>query len=107
VITVNVDPGICGLSTEIQAETVDGQTVNLKLISSCPAIQAMGSEIMSVDGYAVAFAKFSESPIYQAAERHFKHAACPVPMAVIKAVEAACSVALPKNVEVTIEKDDT
>lgn len=102
--TVKVQPGICGLLTEIQAESDDGQNVRLALESECPAITAMGGELPTVDGYSAAFAKFSESPVYQAAEKHFKHAACPVPMAMIKAVEVACGLALPKDVDVSIER---
>jgi len=103
--TVKVQPGICGLQTEIHATSEDGQEVRLTIQSECEAITAMGKELEIVDGYGVVFAKFSDSPVYQAAERHFKHAACPVPMAIIKAVEVACNCALPKDVEVSIEKE--
>ena len=78
---VRVQPGICGLPTEMSAESDDGQTVRLSFSTECSAIAAMGKEIETVDGYAAAFSKFSESPVYQAAEKHYKHAACPVPMA--------------------------
>ena len=103
-IMVKVQPGICGLPTEIHGDSEDGQNVTLSFVSSCPAIEAMGESLKTVDGYAASFAKFSESPIYQAAEKNFKHAACPVPMAVVKTVEAVCGLALPKDVEVSIER---
>lgn len=37
--------------------------------------------------------------------RNIKHAACPVPSAIIKGVEVACGLALPKDVEIKIAKE--
>lgn len=103
--TVTVNAGICGFVSVIKAESDDGETVRLSIDTKCPAVTALAAEIPTVDAYTVAFAKFSESPIYQAAEKHFKHAACPVPCAIVKAVEVAANLALPKDVTMTITAD--
>ena len=105
-IRVHVQPGICGLESTIDAACEDGQMVRLEIESTCPNIKALSGPLAEVDGYSIAFSRFSESPVYRAAETEFKHAACPVPIAIVKAVEAACGLALPKNVEVTIERID-
>jgi hypothetical protein len=52
----------------------------------------------------VAFANFMENPVYIAAAKHYKHAACPVPSGIVKAIEVACGLALPKDVSFKIEK---
>ena len=99
-----IHPGICGMITEIRAKSEDGQNVNLEISSSCPSIAALNDTLSSVDAYQVCFAKFSESPVYKKAEESFKHAACPVPAGIVKAVEAEAGLALPKDVIMTIEK---
>jgi len=103
-IDVHVTPGICGLETHIQAQSADSQQVQLTIESKCPHIAALQEPLAEVDGYGIVFAPFSQSPVYQAAEQNFKHAACPVPAAIIKAVEAACNLALPKDVHFEIKK---
>ncbi len=102
--TCTVDAGICGLSTTIRAVSEDGQACTLVIESECEAIQAMGEELRELDGYSVAFSPFDRNPVYQAATAHYKHAACPVPSAIIKAVEVACTLALPKDVTMKVER---
>jgi len=102
--TVRVDPGICGLPALIRAESADGQTCAVRVESECPAIRAMAAELGEVDGYAVCFTPFADNPVYAAAGRHYRHAACPVPSALIRAVEVACSLALPRDVAMTVER---
>ena len=101
---VVVDPGICGLRSTIAAESEDGQSCTVRIESECEAIQALAMEVMGLDGYEAAFKPFVENPVYLAAGRHYKHAACPVPSAIVKAVEVACNLALPKDVSFTLER---
>lgn len=103
-ITVTVDAGICGFVSTIKAESDDGETIRVSVDSKCESVAALGAEIGAVDGFSVGFAKFSESPVYKAADKHFKHAACPVPCAIVKAIEASANLALPKGVSMEIAK---
>lgn len=108
--SVHINPGICGLPTKVTANSEDGQTVSLSIQSSCPNIQLFADKLTEVDAFEVCFARFSESPVYQAMEKsqagdkNFRHAACPVPSGIIKAVECAAGLALPAKVEFEIEK---
>ena len=102
--TVHVDPGICGMKTRIETSSEDGQTCAIVVESPCEAITALADELKEVDGFAAAFGKFDANPVYAAATRHYKHAACPVPSAIIKAVELACGLALPQDVSFRTEK---
>ena len=104
-VIVDVDPGICGFPARISAASEDGQTCSLSVESKCEAVSALAAELASVDGYEVAFKNFSENPVYLAASRHYKHAACPLPSAIVKAVEIACGLALPKDVHFAPKKD--
>jgi len=68
--------------------------------TECPSLKPMAEELNEVDAYQECFAKVGESPVFQLARKHCKHAACPVPTAIIKAVEVAAKLALPKNVSI-------
>jgi hypothetical protein len=102
--TVTIDPGICGLKTVITTSSDDEETVKVTIVSECPSIQAMQEDLAEVNGDAVCFSPFSKSPVYLSAEKHFKHAACPVPAGIVKAVEIACGYALPRDVIMKITK---
>jgi hypothetical protein len=50
------------------------------------------------------FKPLTEPQVYRAAAQTVKHAACPVPSAILKAVEVAAELALPKDVIIKIER---
>jgi hypothetical protein len=103
-IIVEVEPGICGLRSRIKIVSGDMQHADIEIESDCPDIRELAAEIGEVDGYAEVFAKVGQSSVYEFARKHCKHAACPVPMAIVKGVEAAIGAALPKDVHVKISK---
>lgn len=102
---VEINPGICGLKTVIETVTDDQQQVKLVWQSQCADIRKLGETLQEVDAYEAALGKMFDSPVYKAASVHCRHAACPVPMATIKAIEVAAGLALPKDVEVKITKE--
>ena len=104
-VAVKVNPGVCGLNTTIKAESEDMEVVRIDIDSQCPHITAMGDLIKELDGYTECFAKLGSGDIYKAANQKCKHAACPVPSAMVKAVEVACGLALPADVSFTVLKD--
>lgn len=99
--TVQINPGVCGFATEVKAVTEDGQMVRLEIKTACEHVkrlaEALGAE---VDGYAVCFGKFGSGPVYDAAREACRHAACPVPMGIVKCIEAECGLALPRDIEI-------
>jgi len=101
---VQVNPGICGLKTQLTITADDMQIVAVEIQSECPHIVAMQEGLNELDGYEECFAKYSDSTVYKIAEKHCKHLACPVPTAIIKGMEVACGLALPKDVEICINK---
>ena len=46
-----------------------------------------------------------KNPVYLAAARHLKHAACPVPAAVLKALEVEAGLNVKKDATIVFEKD--
>jgi len=104
--TIEVNPGVCGLSSVIHAVSDDEQTVTFTVETTCPHIRAMADAIPTVDGYQEAFGKLGDGEIYQAAHAHCKHPACPVPSAFVKVTEVACGLALPREVHMILRKED-
>ncbi len=103
-IEIKVNPGVCGLKSEITCDSDDMQTVAINFKTECPSLKPLEQELKEADGYAVCFAKYGDGEISELGRTYCKHPGCPVVAAIIKGVEAACGLALPKNAEITIEK---
>lgn len=104
-IVVEVNPGICGLSSTIRAWSEDGQNVRLRITSQCANIQALAEELEQVDGFAELYGRQDVPPLYRRMHAHCKHVACPIPVAVFKGIEAALGVALPKDAEIRMRRE--
>jgi hypothetical protein len=103
--TADVSPGICGFRTQIEAtydETSGEATITIS--GECEPGRRLAAELTTVAGYEAAFKPAVENPVYQAAARARLHASCPVPMAIVKAIEIACGTALPRDVEVRLAR---
>jgi hypothetical protein len=101
-VEVNVNPGVCGLNTIIKVNSEDMQNASVEITTECPNVKAMEHDLKEVDGYIECFSKLGDSQVYEAARKNCRHAACPVPSAIIKGLEVACGLALPKDVEIRI-----
>jgi len=94
---VKVSPGVCGLESTITVVSEDGDETTVSIETACPAVKKMLEALeQPVSAYEICFGKPGQGAVYEAAE-NLAHAACPVPAAVIKAVEAECGLALAKN----------
>lgn len=100
--TVKIKAGVCGYVTTIAVESDNMRDADIRIISDCSYVKAMGCELKKVDGYEVCSAQIGEGEVYKAARKYCKHAACPVPSAIIKGIEVACGLALPRDVEFKI-----
>ncbi|HHY24230.1 MAG TPA: hypothetical protein GX527_08350 [Clostridiaceae bacterium] len=62
----------------------------IKAESNCPYIIKMGDELErleELDGFTEVFSKFGDSRVFEIAKLCCKHAACPVPTAILKGIE--------------------
>jgi hypothetical protein len=98
-----VNAGICGFNTTIQTEMVD-DACKITIQSDCPAIQRMGAELTQVDPLQEISSRRKVPQTLQMGLKYCTHAACPVPVGIIKAVEVAASLALPADVTITVSK---
>jgi hypothetical protein len=103
-VEVKVNPGICGLCSTIKCDSDDMQEVKLDFKTDCPSLKPLEQELDTVDGYEICFAKLGDGLVYELCHGYCKHPGCPVPAALIKGIEVACGLALPKDAEIKIEK---
>ena len=99
-VCVEVNPGVCGFSCVIHARKLDTQTVSLEITSSeCKQIQKLSEDLTQISMMEL-FTPISRNPIYLSAEKYGCHLPCIVPAAVLKTVEAALGMALPRDIHV-------
>jgi len=96
---VTINPGVCGFITEVVASSENDMDVKISLTSGCEPVERMLKELGDTyNSYDVCLAKPGKGPIYDyAAQNYPGHCACPVPAGIIKAIEAECHLALPRD----------
>ncbi len=98
-----IQSGACGFCTTVET-TMDGKACNIHIESQCQAIQRLGKELVQVQPFDEISFRKKMPTILEMGARFCTHAACPVPVGVIKAVEVAAGLALPKDVQILLTK---
>lgn len=83
---VVVNSGACGFTVTITAEKGKDKKIAISLDTDCEMVQKMLADIALVD-HRVTLTGFRDNPVYLSAAKHLKHVACPVPSAILKAIE--------------------
>ena len=96
---VIVNSGACGFTVTIKAEKGKDRTIAVSLDTACEMIQKMQGDIATVDRM-VSLIGFRDNLIYQSAAKHLKHVACPVPSAILKAIETEAGMNVPKDARI-------
>lgn len=106
-IIAEVTPGACGLASRVKATSPDGMNVVLEIESDCPRVLAYAAQVTSLNAFQELLSKplAQTLPVLQAAE-HKLHTTCLVPMAVLKAAEAAAGLALPQASSIQLERGE-
>jgi len=100
-----VQPGVCRLETRIRAEERD-LAVTLFIDSDCPKVKALAERLKDpLPVLSILSTPLNETLVYQAAAAAALHASCVVPAALLKAVEVAAGLALPKDVHIILTRD--
>src|SRR3989338_2607924 len=106
---VEVSAGDCGYSAVIEVTKMDDRHIQVVIHSACEQITAMNPTLAQLQwkgkGHRV-FGRLIESVVYQSASQHIRHTACPVPVAILKAIEAEVGLALPRDVTITFVSKD-
>ncbi|PWH14528.1 MAG: hypothetical protein DDG58_12545 [Ardenticatenia bacterium] len=102
-----IHSGVCGFVTVVEATADEGDhhRVHLKITSDCKACQRLAQELTEVDALRE-FTFRGEGPLtHQLAAKYLTHSACPVPAGILKAVEVAAGLALPKDAIIRVSKE--
>jgi hypothetical protein len=98
--------GICGFTTTVEARKDEAGQIALDIQSDCQAIQRLAADLTQADPYRE-FTYRGQGPLtFQLAAQYCSHAACPVPVGIIKAIEIEAGLALPKDVTIKLSKSD-
>ena len=109
--SVCVDAGVCGLHTQARAHSEDNQHVDFAIESNCDKIEALGARLQetgAVDAYQE-ISPTTESALL-ALTREMLHgccAGCAVPVGLFKAMQVAAGLALPKDIQIQLTKEDS
>ena len=102
--TVVVNSGACGFTVTIRAEQGREKKIAITLDTACEMVQKMLADIGAVDRR-VSLVGFRDNPVYQSAARHLTHVACPVPSAILKAIETEAGMNVPKDATIVFMKE--
>lgn len=103
---VCVDAGVCKMRTLITAKDNGMGLIELDIKSDCPNILKMSWRLEPMSPYAEVEAEFNKSTIYQLANDAIPHTACPVPSAMVKALEVAGDLGLKREAVIRFVEDD-
>jgi hypothetical protein len=102
--SAKISAGVCNFTTDVQVESEDLQTAVIRIATDCPSLKPLESQPLEVDGFVECFGKVGQGEIYDWCRTSCRHAACPVPAGIVKAVEVACELALPRTVTIELSK---
>jgi len=102
--SLDVEAGSCGFSAKISVYKVDDRHVRVEIESGCDQLTAMNHDLACLRwkgrGHEI-FGPMSDSAVYRSASTHIHHTACPIPSAILKAIEVEVGAALPKDATIT------
>ncbi|OAT82966.1 DUF6951 family protein [Desulfotomaculum copahuensis] len=102
---VEIFGGVCGFNTTVRATAGQKRQVELCVETECPNWQKVAGELKIVNAYKELFAKLHEGELYHIYAPHIPHPACPVPAGIMKAVEVAAGLALPRDARIKVSGD--
>lgn len=102
---VEITSGICGFATRVQATRINRRTVEVNIETDCPNIKKVAASSFTVDPYKELFGKLHETQTYKILCEGMAHPVCLVPAGVLKSIEVAAELALPKDCHLSIKKN--
>jgi hypothetical protein len=105
VTKAKVYAGACGFTSVIKVEKISKMMVKVHLITACKDLRKLNEDFAEVDCSTGVFDSLIDSYIYKAASKRLKDSDCPVPCAIIKAIQVELGGAIPKEVTIKIVKE--
>lgn len=102
---VRLNPGPCGFKTAIEVAKTAKRKVKVTITSGCEIITNLGQSL-TVVGHSDSLQPRESSDLHAQATKHGLHTACPVPIAILKAIEVEAGLAVPRDVSIRFEKTE-
>jgi hypothetical protein len=99
-----INSGVCGHVATVETK-MEGKVCKLSITSDCEAIKKMAQELTEVNPLQEISCRRAIPQTLQMGQKHCFHAACPVPVGIIKAIEVAAGLALPKDAVIKVSKE--
>ncbi len=101
---VTAKAGICNFVAVIDAlKNEETEMIDVKFKTTCPNFKHLEDKVHEFDGISVCFEKIGTGEIYDLFREKCPHNTCTFPAAMLKAIEVAEGLALPKDVSIQIE----
>ena len=102
--SAEIESGICGFCTTVKT-TAEGRAVRVEFETDCGYVEQLAEALTEVDPYREISYR-GEGPVtLKLAAEHLVHPACPVPSGILKAIEVAAGLALPKDASIKPSRD--
>ncbi len=108
-VRVEVSPGTCGFDTLMGAnpDEKDPYHIRLTIQSDCEAVRRPAARLTEVDAFQeISFHNGRGPRTLACSAEHLDHAAWPVPTGIIKAIEVAAGLALPRDAIMKVSKSE-
>src|SRR5680860_185921 len=88
-IHAEIDAGVCGFKTTVEADPDGPRSIHLTIESDCAQIQKAAPSLTEIDMLEESKAGVGRGRVYYELAQCVKHVTCPVASGVLKAAEAA------------------
>jgi hypothetical protein len=102
-----ITSGICGFTTAVRADldATAPYEIHLEIETDCPNVRALADELRQVNALEEITYRRGMPHTIECAASTLGHPACPVPSGILKAIEVAAGLALPKDAVIKVWKD--
>ncbi len=97
--------GVCGFKTVVKV-TANGDVCQVAIESECEGIRKLAEVLTEVNPYQEISSRRKLPKTLEMGIQYCTHAACPVPVGIIKAIEVEANLALPADVSIKLSKTD-
>lgn len=99
-----IKPGICGFTTMVEVRKTEIRSCSLAVKSDCPHIMELAAKLTEIDPFREISFRGEGPAVFLAASKTLPHPACPVPVGIIKTIEVESGLALPRDVQIRLNK---
>lgn len=101
---VKVNSGVCGFTVLVSVKRDKDRNFHVSLETECEMVKRMEADIAFLE-FKAPFSIILHNPVYRSASKNLKHAACPAPSAILKAIEVEAGACLARPVTITFAEE--